>query len=52
LHKLGKETYVCIPCASLATQINEEEKEEVDEAVVKTDIEGTTEQFKYIIHIY
>lgn len=45
LHKVEPDMYVCIPCMTLATQINQEEVEEVAEVF---DAKGNTRQFKCI----
>jgi len=47
MQKLQTDVYVCIPCITLATQINSEEEESEND-----DIEGKTGQFKYIIRNY
>jgi len=40
--------YVCIPCMTLATRINEEEKDKEEEVVetINSDTEGTIGKFK------
>jgi len=45
LHKVEPDMYVCIPCMTLATQINQEEVEEVAEVL---GTKGNTRQFKCI----
>jgi len=42
--------YVCIPCMTLATQINPEEEDEVEAG--QLDINGKTGPFKYTIPNY